>query len=129
MVLEGLRAPSLIPPRTSSVYHPAPKPVVDPGPESPSKRRRHTMNFSNASPAPAECSEQTDDSMVHETGPTWSADKEKILFGPYDYLFAHPGKDIRSQLITAFNAWLKVPEESLKVITKVVGMLHTASLV
>jgi len=56
------------------------------------------------------------------------ANGRKILFGPFDYLFEHPGKDIRSRLITAFNAWLKVPEESLKVITKVVGMLHTASL-
>jgi geranylgeranyl diphosphate synthase, type III len=56
------------------------------------------------------------------------ANGRKILFGPFDYLFEHPGKNIRSQLITAFDAWLKVPEESLKVITKVVGMLHTASL-
>ncbi len=48
--------------------------------------------------------------------------------GPFDYLFSHPGKDIRAQLIAAFNAWLKVPSESLEVITKVVGMLHTASL-
>ena len=40
----------------------------------------------------------------------------------------HPGKDIRKQLISAFNAWLRVPETSLKIITKVVGMLHTASL-
>ncbi|KAK4921227.1 geranylgeranyl diphosphate synthase 1, partial [Elasticomyces elasticus] len=43
-------------------------------------------------------------------------------------MYGHPGKDIRSQLIAAFNDWLKVPEESLKIITKVVGMLHTASL-
>ncbi|KAI9866133.1 MAG: geranylgeranyl pyrophosphate synthetase [Trichoglossum hirsutum] len=69
-----------------------------------------------------------EDVEIRQSGPTWSAEKEKILFGPFDYLFEHPGKDIRSQLITAFNAWLKVPEESLKVITKVVGMLHTASL-
>jgi geranylgeranyl diphosphate synthase type 3 len=48
--------------------------------------------------------------------------------GPYEYLFAQPGKDIRSQLIAAFNEWLEVPAESLEVITKVVGMLHTASL-
>lgn len=53
---------------------------------------------------------------------------DQILFGPFDYLFSHPGKDIRTQLIAGFNAWLKVPEESLAVITKVVGMLHTASL-
>jgi len=58
----------------------------------------------------------------------WSEEKEKILFGPYDYMYGHPGKDIRAQLIAAFNAWLKVPKESLEIITKVVGMLHTASL-
>ncbi|KAK3944945.1 geranylgeranyl pyrophosphate synthase [Diplogelasinospora grovesii] len=59
---------------------------------------------------------------------TWSEEKEKILTGPFDYLNGHPGKDIRSQLIKAFDAWLEVPPESLEVITKVIGMLHTASL-
>ncbi|KAJ9601951.1 geranylgeranyl pyrophosphate synthetase [Cladophialophora chaetospira] len=58
----------------------------------------------------------------------WSPQKEKIITGPYDYLFAHPGKDIRSGLIHAFNAWLHVPPKSLEIITKVVGMLHTSSL-
>jgi geranylgeranyl diphosphate synthase, type III len=52
----------------------------------------------------------------------------QILFGPFDYLFAHPGKDIRTQMIAAFNAWLHVPSSSLGIITSVVGMLHTASL-
>ncbi|KAI9680643.1 MAG: geranylgeranyl pyrophosphate synthetase [Caeruleum heppii] len=66
--------------------------------------------------------------LVHNTRETWSEEKEKILYGPFDYLFEHPGKDIRTQLIAAFNVWLKVPPESLAVITKVVGMLHTASL-
>jgi geranylgeranyl diphosphate synthase, type III len=58
----------------------------------------------------------------------WSQDKEGILLGPYDYMLQNPGKDIRGQLITAFNAWLKVPADSLAIITKVVAMLHTASL-
>ncbi|KAJ9659941.1 geranylgeranyl pyrophosphate synthetase [Neophaeococcomyces mojaviensis] len=58
----------------------------------------------------------------------WSIEKEKIILGPYDYLFAHPGKDIRAALIKAFDAFLKVPPLSLAVITKVVGMLHTSSL-
>lgn len=48
--------------------------------------------------------------------------------GPYDYLFAHPGKDIRTALITAFNSFLHVPDASLAIITKVTGMLHTSSL-
>ncbi|KAK3325230.1 putative farnesyltranstransferase [Apodospora peruviana] len=58
----------------------------------------------------------------------WSAEKEKVLTGPFDYLNEHPGKDFRSQLVKAFDAWLQVPPESLEVITKVIGMLHTASL-
>ena len=58
----------------------------------------------------------------------WTQEKEKIILGPYDYLFAHPGKDIRSALIKAFDSFLRVPPLSLKVITKVVGMLHTSSL-
>lgn len=58
----------------------------------------------------------------------WSSRKEKILLGPYEYLLSHPGKDIRTQLIHAFNQFLHVPAESLATITKVVGMLHTSSL-
>lgn len=59
---------------------------------------------------------------------TWSSKNEKILMGPYDYMHEHPGKDVRRQLIQAFNSWLQVPPESLAIITKVVTMLHTASL-
>lgn len=66
--------------------------------------------------------------LIHQRASSWAADKEKILFGPFDYLYGHPGKDVRAQLIAAFNAWLQVPTESLAIITKVVGMLHTASL-
>jgi geranylgeranyl diphosphate synthase type 3 len=43
-------------------------------------------------------------------------------------LISQPGKGIRAQLISAFNAWLEVPPDGLAIITKVVGMLHTASL-
>lgn len=59
---------------------------------------------------------------------SWGAEKENILKGPFDYLESHPGKDIRSQLIAAFNAWLDVPTSSLDVIKRVVAMLHTSSL-
>jgi geranylgeranyl diphosphate synthase, type III len=58
----------------------------------------------------------------------WSSAKEKIIMGPFDYLDANPGKDIRAALITSFNAFLHVPQPSLASITNVVGMLHTASL-
>jgi len=66
--------------------------------------------------------------LINGNGVAWTEEKERILLGPYDYLYGHPGKDIRSQCIAAFNLWLKVPPERLEVITRVVGMLHTASL-
>jgi geranylgeranyl diphosphate synthase type 3 len=68
------------------------------------------------------------DDLIYGNDRTWTEEKERILLGPYDYLYGHPGKDIRSQLIAAFNKWLRVPPERLDVITRVVGMLHTASL-
>lgn len=80
------------------------------------------------SPPPPDPLRGIGDDLIHQKNTSWSPEKETILLGPFDYLFGHPGKDIRAQLIAAFNAWLKVPEESLAVITKVVGMLHTASL-
>ena len=59
---------------------------------------------------------------------TWTAEKEKIVLGPYEYLHDRPGKNIRTQLVSAFNHWLQVPKERLVPITRVIGMLHTASL-
>ncbi|KAL9070875.1 MAG: hypothetical protein Q9157_005668 [Trypethelium eluteriae] len=59
---------------------------------------------------------------------TWSLENERILLSPFDYLEQEPGKDIRTQFIRAFNTWLDVPTEKVKVIANVVKMLHTASL-
>ena len=59
---------------------------------------------------------------------TWTQNKERAVRGPFDYLNANPGKDFRTLLVTAFDAWLEVPPASLDVITRVIGMLHTASL-
>ena len=39
-----------------------------------------------------------------------------------------PGKNFRTQLLSAFNIWLQVDEVSFGIIDKVVGMLHNASL-
>lgn len=79
-------------------------------------------------PPPEKLLSLTDDLIHNRRQQPWSSDKERILLGPYAYLLGHPGKDIRAQLIAAFNEWLKVPEQSLTVITKVIGMLHTSSL-
>ena len=76
----------------------------------------------------AEISQYVGRDLIHGDGFSWSPEKENIVKGPYDYLEAHPGKDVRSQLINAFNLWLQVPEPSLAIINKVIGMLHTASL-
>ncbi|PSR87298.1 isoprenoid synthase domain-containing protein [Coniella lustricola] len=58
----------------------------------------------------------------------FSSSKDRVIRGPFDYLNSQRGKDFRSQLIAAFNTWLEVPPASLEIITRVVGMLHTASL-
>lgn len=52
----------------------------------------------------------------------------QVLVEPYTYLAAIPGKEVRSALIEAFNLWMHVPEDDIAVVKKVVGMLHTASL-
>ncbi|KAL2855830.1 isoprenoid synthase domain-containing protein [Aspergillus pseudoustus] len=77
--------------------------------------RRHTRNQSSL------------DGTKYKDG-KWSQENEKIVIGPYDYMLQHPGKDLRRQMIHAFDAWLKVPPDSLAIITKVIAMLHTASL-
>ena len=52
----------------------------------------------------AEASPYVGQDLIHGDGFSWSAEKENIVKGPYDYLESHPGKDVRSQLINAFNA-------------------------
>ncbi|KAI4737795.1 geranylgeranyl diphosphate synthase 1 [Aureobasidium sp. EXF-12298] len=81
------------------------------------------------SPPPEDPMHNICDDLIFSQGTTkWPQEKDRILLAPYDYLDGHPGKDIRSLLIGAFNAWLHVPKPSLDIITQVVGMLHTASL-
>ncbi|KIM76617.1 hypothetical protein PILCRDRAFT_797172 [Piloderma croceum F 1598] len=59
---------------------------------------------------------------------SWSEDNESTLLEPYTYITSTPGKEIRGTMIDAFNTWLNVPEDKLKIITRVVSMLHSASL-
>jgi len=58
----------------------------------------------------------------------WSQQNERILMEPFTYLTSTPGKEIRSLMIDAFNHWLAVPTEQLNVVKRIVGLLHTASL-
>jgi geranylgeranyl diphosphate synthase, type III len=130
---ERLRSPNAIPPRTSStgqsfVEPTAAKPVLKPVSESDWIGQK-TSSQSNSSTSPKIPAERTPKSdMAYQGKGSWSAEKEKILQGPYEYLISQPGKGIRTQLISAFNEWLEVPPDSLEIITKAVGMLHTASL-
>ncbi|KAF1921374.1 geranylgeranyl pyrophosphate synthetase [Ampelomyces quisqualis] len=91
-----------------------------------------SLQVSTSYPTPISPPDPTQDNigedLIYGNGAAWTQEKERILLGPYDYLYGHPGKDIRSQCIAAFNLWLKVPPERLEIITRVVGMLHTASL-
>ena len=144
MVSEHFQSPNAIPPRTSSsniissfLTSPTPtrtisptKPVLSPVPEGDwiAQRNRLHTSMSTADSNYSNASDHHDRVSSTLSGQQWSAEKEKILLGPFDYMFDKPGKNIRRQLISAFNACLKVPEESLAIITEVVGMLHTASL-
>lgn len=58
----------------------------------------------------------------------WTDQSEKAITRPFEYVTAMPGKNFRTQVLAAFNEWLQVDEQSLKVIDRVVGMLHNASL-
>ncbi|KAG6844947.1 hypothetical protein H0H87_002280 [Tephrocybe sp. NHM501043] len=59
---------------------------------------------------------------------SWSSQNETALLEPFSYITSNPGKEIRGQLIDAFNVWLEVPTPKLAVISRLVNMLHSASL-
>ncbi|KAJ8509039.1 hypothetical protein ONZ45_g8756 [Pleurotus djamor] len=58
----------------------------------------------------------------------WSDKNETAILEPYSYITSTPGKDMRTHMIEAFNLWLEVPEDNLRIIAKIVNMLHSASL-
>ncbi|KAI0164295.1 isoprenoid synthase domain-containing protein [Hypoxylon sp. FL1284] len=138
----SLQSPNAIPPRTSSTGYTAPFPpeksVLRPVAESDwlGQNSRHRGGSSstaipltgmNATGSQDPARYETED-LNYSSRKTWTDEKEKVLMGPFEYLFSHPGKDIRRLMVNSFNAFLEVPQESLDVITEVVGMLHTASL-
>ena len=57
-----------------------------------------------------------------------NADYIQVISRPFDYVMSLLGKNVRSQLLSAFNVWLQVDEKSYNVIDKVIEMLHNASL-
>ncbi|KAF7349740.1 Terpenoid synthase [Mycena sanguinolenta] len=54
---------------------------------------------------------------------------EPGVLEPFTYVAAQPGKGVRGRLLGAFNSWMDVPEAEMKSITKVIGILHNASLI
>ncbi|KAF9222343.1 terpenoid synthase [Gyrodon lividus] len=58
----------------------------------------------------------------------WSASSESVILEPFKYIASKPGKEVRTLLIEAFNVWLDVPRAQLDVVSRVVRMLHSASL-
>ncbi|KAL8769622.1 MAG: hypothetical protein Q9209_004419 [Squamulea sp. 1 TL-2023] len=143
---DSFPSPNAIPPRTSSTglhnsFQSIPpivkpvlplKPVLVPVPESDwiaSNKQANGLLPAKHSHSPDPPEKPNHFSSRDSSQPeAWPAQKEQIVLGPFDYMMNHPGKDIRKQLIAAFNAWLQVPPSSLEIITKVIGMLHTASL-
>ncbi|EDO15360.1 hypothetical protein Kpol_457p11 [Vanderwaltozyma polyspora DSM 70294] len=63
-----------------------------------------------------------------EGKPIWSSDYEDIVQSPYNYLAQQPGKNFRSLLVKTFNQFYGLDEEQILLIDKLVGILHTASL-
>ncbi|TPX13259.1 uncharacterized protein E0L32_006232 [Thyridium curvatum] len=128
---------------SSSTTNAKPIGVLRPLPESDwlSQTTRRSRKPSNATtptpssflanmqpPGPPDPNRYATEDLNFSAKKTWSEDKERVLCGPFDYLYGQKGKEFRTQLISAFNVWLDVPDESLQVITRVIGMLHTASL-
>lgn len=136
---ESSQIPNAIPPRRSSSHHTrgssnasdpmttrtAMHPILEDNNAHQPQMIQPSMVSSSTPPLLGDGGVET---VIHANGTTWSQEKERIVMGPYDYMENHPGKDIRKQFIAAFNAWLRVPKESLAIITRVVAMLHTASL-
>ena len=122
--------------KKSKTSHASTEPLNGTQPRSQAQAHAHSdpMNLEEVSTnyptplSPPRDTKNLGEDLIYGNGAAWTEEKERILLGPYDYLWGHPGKDIRSQCIAAFNLWLQVPPERLEVITRVVGMLHTASL-
>jgi geranylgeranyl diphosphate synthase type 3 len=157
MTSSSLSSPNAIPPRTSSTSAAHSRPsdsiasspppsesVLRPVPEGDwLSQKQQQQRFSKDATAttgplsmtgmqppngPPNPQRYADDDFDFTAKKSWTGDKEKVVRGPFEYVISHPGKDFRSQLIGAFNAWLEVPADSLEIITKVIGMLHESSL-
>ena len=53
---------------------------------------------------------------------------DTTLLEAFEYISQVPGKDVRGQLIDAFQVWFRIPEDRVSTIEKLIGELHNASL-
>ncbi|KAJ7122406.1 isoprenoid synthase domain-containing protein [Mycena epipterygia] len=58
----------------------------------------------------------------------WSPSSESAVLEPFTYLTSNPGKNILDRLIGAFDTWMNVPPDARTIISRIVNMLHNASL-
>ncbi|KAF7302585.1 hypothetical protein HMN09_00893000 [Mycena chlorophos] len=58
----------------------------------------------------------------------WPAEQEERVLAPYTYLTQIPGKDSSGKVLAAFNTWINAPQAKLQHISKILAMLHDASL-
>lgn len=59
---------------------------------------------------------------------SWTSESEAAVTEAYRYLDAHPGKEIRSRIIDAMQAWLPADDDAVMRIKQWVHRFHTASL-
>lgn len=57
-----------------------------------------------------------------------NADYIQTITRPFDYIMSLLSKNVRSQLLSAFNVWVQADEKSYNIIDKAIGILHNASL-
>ncbi|OJA20804.1 hypothetical protein AZE42_06518 [Rhizopogon vesiculosus] len=102
-------------------------------------RRQHTVKrswirFPSCTLSPMSSSSQSKFSLLNSlpsvlvSESQWSQTNESLILEPFTYITSKAGKEIRTLLVEAFNLWLAVPREQLKIIEHVVQMLHNASL-
>jgi hypothetical protein len=57
-----------------------------------------------------------------------SNEELRVVHEPYNHLTAVKGKEVRAQLIDAFNVWLQVNPDDIETIKSITDKLHNASL-
>ncbi|THH11232.1 hypothetical protein EW146_g8122 [Bondarzewia mesenterica] len=77
---------------------------------------------------PSAMADKYNDFLQRLSGTPSSKKDDSVLLEPYAYIVSNPGKEIRGEMVEAFDIWLNVPEKSLKLIARVISMLHNASL-